>query len=661
MQPRTDLHTHFAGVLSADELLDLAGQHDLSVDVATAKRTGMVDDSYEGEALPVSSLSEEQLSALKSGLELDVERQSLFDDLEVIYQNRAFITKNPAMFAPLLEEIGRGYQRQGVEYTELSFAGIINNPEYIRIIHEKVPQIEEETGVKIRFLGALWRHSDYEWNMDEVDRLKSVLKSPYIVGIDVMGHEKNPIRDLEEPLQEIVKYAAENIPGFAIRIHAGENPYYSADPDTIDDWSYNNAHESVQIIDDARKDENGNPLGKHGDEIQIRMGHGRYGLHLQTLDLMGRAGCIAELCLESNNLLNHADHYQGPFNLYAEHGVSFVLGSDGYGIYGTTQPREYTTAKQAGMNNSAEELMDDTESTVIANDEQRLIEKAKIWAQHKVKAEFAGQDPFEALVNVSFDTVDGQPRFNPAVEEAKRTGIEKRHDDLLTGLAGIGVESDEEAVQELLGERTPVLFSGASKTSWARLSDEEKTLVESTLKSYIDQVDAASQVIVTGGTNYGFEEVVHRLVAEKNASVPPDQRISVIGAVTLEANLDEIAPDTLSHAMVLKYGGDYAMSWMDQSPALLDMVERQEGHVIFGGGGQVIRDMIVDANGRGLIHSGHVFLFDGPAGASTEKAGQFPQAAFRDADSLIAKTSRPATMPVPHMIEPEQPAHDGFP
>lgn len=63
----------------------------------------------------------------------------------------------------------------------------------LKTIHKELPQIEQETGCKIRFLAAMWRHSDKEWNQDEVDRIKAVAKSPYVVGIDFMGHETNSI------------------------------------------------------------------------------------------------------------------------------------------------------------------------------------------------------------------------------------------------------------------------------------------------------------------------------------------------------------------------------------------------------------------------------------------------------------------------------------
>jgi hypothetical protein len=179
------------------------------------------------------------------------------------------------------------------------------------------------------------------------------------------------------------------------------------------------------------------------------------------------------------------------------------------------------------------------------------------------------------------------------------------------------------------------LFSGASKSSWAKLSDKEKKIVEETLRVFIGTLNGKEQLVVTGGTNYGFEAVVHSLVAERNALLSHNKKIPVLGAFTLEANIDEVAPKTLSHAMVLKYGKEYATSWMDQSPALLDIIERHKGLVIFGGGGQVIRDMIVDADGRNLIKSGKAFLFDGLTGASSEKAGRFPMASFRNAQELI--------------------------
>ena len=57
---------------------------------------------------------------------------------------------------------------------------------FMQILEDNLPQIEEETGVKLRFLAGFGRSSDIEWNLDDTDRLRQIAKSPYIVGCDFM-------------------------------------------------------------------------------------------------------------------------------------------------------------------------------------------------------------------------------------------------------------------------------------------------------------------------------------------------------------------------------------------------------------------------------------------------------------------------------------------
>lgn len=658
MAVNTDLHTHLAGVLSSSELIQFGLEHNASLDAPTAKRLQIVNANYSGGPIPLSTMSEKDLEKLKAGLELDPAKKSLFDSLDEVYANRAFLTKNPALFVPLLEKIAHSYEEQGVSYAELSYAGVISNPNLLKDIHENMPRIEKETGVKLRFLGAMWRHSDAEWNMDEADRLKMVLKSPYVAGIDVMGHEKNPIRELKEPLQEVVKYAAENIPGCVVRLHAGENPYYSADPSSINDYNFNNAYESVKIVDDARRNPDGTLIEGQGKDLQVRIGHGRYGLQPETLKLIADTGTISELCLSSNYLLNHADSFHGPFNLYADHGISFVLGSDGYGMYNTTLPNEYAMAVKGGMTADARKVLAKTEEDVIAKDAERFDKKMAAWKQFEQECAARGSDPYQEMSQTVFSTPDGRPRWNDGIGQAKRDADEQKRGQLMGALEGMGVNTDADAITHLLDEHKVYLFSGASMTSWKKIPEDQQERVVKTMRDFIDSLDGRRDMVVTGGTDYGFEAVIHRLVEERNKTLPSDRQIPVVGAFTLEANPKEVRQGTLSHAMVIKYGDGLAHSWMDQSPALMDMVTRTDAKVIMAGGGQVIRDMIVDADGRGLMDGGNVLLFAGVNGASAEKAPEYPANSFASSDELfkrlsgagVPKTQTPAPQPRPMAV-----------
>lgn len=651
MTIQTDLHTHFAGVLTADELIRLGLAHGASVDVNTAQRLGIVKPGYSGPAIPLSELAEKDMATLKAAMELAPEKRNLFNDLEKIYINREFITKDFNLFVPLLEKIAQTYEQQGVSYTELSSTSVIGNPQLIRAIHENAPRIEAETGVNLRFLGALWRHSDPEWNMDQADRLKSVLLSPYVVGVDIVGHEKNPIRYMKEPLQEIISFAAKNISGCVVRLHAGENPYYSADPATLDDNNFNNAYEAVQIADNARRDANGAFLGKYGRDMQIRIGHGRYGLQPATLRLIAETGTIPELCLSSNMLLNHADNFKGPFNLYAKNGIPFVLGSDGCGLYGATLPDEYANAVRAGMTLAARKTLEETENFVIAKDKERFKEKMAAWRRHEIdcaaKGAEEGIDPFDATMDRPYSTLDGKPRWSPDITASRKKDTLTLYDALMSFLDDIEINTDAVTIDSLLRERNALIFRGSSKTSWENVPLYQQRKVVETMKALIDSLDGRKEIVITEGTDYGFAAVIHRLLEEHNKHLPDDARIPVVGAITLEAGADEIRQGALSHAIILQYDGEFARTWMDQSPALMELIARADAKVIVAGGGQVIRDMIIYADRCGLIDERKVFLFDGINGASNE--ANYPFAKFRSAEELLkmlAEDKAPVTRPV---------------
>ncbi len=169
--------------------------------------------------------------------------------------------------------------------------------------------------------------------------------------------------------------------------------------------------------------------------------------------------------------------------------------------------------------------------------------------------------------------------------------------------------------------------------------EDQQEKITKTMRDFIASLDGRKDVVVTGGTDYGFEAVIHRLIEERNLSLPVDAQIPVVGAITLEANVSEVRKGSISHAIVLEYGDGFAQSWMDQPSALMDMVSRTGAQVVMAGGGQVVRDMIVDANGRGLIHDGKIHLFEGINGASGEKASEYPQAGFSSAKGLTSAMS----------------------
>ena len=132
---------------------------------------------------------------------------------------------------------------------------------YLEMIHSRLPQLERESGVKLRFLCGLPRNLPAALLAREIDKLKIVGESPYIVGIDFVGFEDNKIEDLEPHIKEIASWSKTHDPEFTLRIHAGENRK-----------NLSNVRESLHL---ARK-----------YKMRVRIGHAAHGLDDDALRIV---------------------------------------------------------------------------------------------------------------------------------------------------------------------------------------------------------------------------------------------------------------------------------------------------------------------------------------------------------------------------------------
>ena len=127
--------------------------------------------------------------------------------------------KNITLRQDKLLWIAREYQKQNIDYVEIADTDLVksNGPaiKLIEEIHEIMPYIEKETVVKIRFLAAMRRIPltiikdqiiGGNYLRDNLDVLKAIAKSPYVVGSDFIGEEINDIGDLKPAINELVKY-----------------------------------------------------------------------------------------------------------------------------------------------------------------------------------------------------------------------------------------------------------------------------------------------------------------------------------------------------------------------------------------------------------------------------------------------------------------------
>ena len=198
-----DLHTHFGGALRGESIVKVAYNLGLTYPTAFLKEMGVSFDSAkvnEKGEIKISDLDSKSLNKLIDNLNLNTLKVENFSRMEVYYKYRSPLVKSMSAFPHFLLELALDYKANGVKYAELSISDVLK-PEWLELVHQYMPQIEKETGVKVRFLAALWRHSDPLFNLDMIERLK-VLQSPYIVGIDFMGHESNSSWELESAIKK---------------------------------------------------------------------------------------------------------------------------------------------------------------------------------------------------------------------------------------------------------------------------------------------------------------------------------------------------------------------------------------------------------------------------------------------------------------------------
>ncbi len=258
IRPRTDLHTHFAAIPRAGDLLDMALEKpgepiiyprclleslDINCDPARlasrppedklrlVREAHATGDQSEGIPLRRENFSESDLKKIRKAMAIPLDRQGTFMDLEGVFDYRMPITKNREMFEPLLNGIAGEYKRQGIEYAEISFTKMLD-PGFVQEVNEKLPKIEKKHGVKLRFLAGLVRHMDDATNNYNIEKIKKLSRSPYIVGADFIGEETNSTKAFKRQLNKLCKWASDESPDFTVRVHAGESSKF---PDNVKD------------------------------------------------------------------------------------------------------------------------------------------------------------------------------------------------------------------------------------------------------------------------------------------------------------------------------------------------------------------------------------------------------------------------------------------
>lgn len=385
--------------------------------------------------------------------------------------------------------IAREYQKQGIYYTEIADTTLtklgIPAIELLEELHEIMPKIEEETGVSIRFLVGIRRipltiikdaKTSSNYLRENLDVLKAVAKSPYVVGSDFIGEEINDISELKPVIEEIVQYVANEDEGFTIRIHAGEN-----------DSLRNNVAKSIECVKTSLKPGQKMP--------RVRIGHGLYTPDLTTkegkelISLIKETNAVMEFQITSNVRLNNLTKISNhPLKKYLENDVKCVQGTDGYGCYGTdTIDEQLALQNLLGLNDDDFAKMRSVEDEIINHRKEYFVSKSK-----KFEEFLNGRSIREAVLEAE----------NQNIKNSENSTIKLRLNDNLESEVEL-----KDKIKELPQDKVPIIIAGGSFNAKGITTVINKD-GEKILKKLIKNINPDKAYFVIGHKLQGYEKSI---------------------------------------------------------------------------------------------------------------------------------------------------------
>ena len=391
--------------------------------------------------------------------------------------------------------IAREYQKQGVYYVEITDRNFVkpNSIDILEEIHEVMPKIEEDTGVAIRFLVGIRRVpltiikdqiTSKNYLRENLDVLKAVSKSPYIVGSDFMGEEINDITELKPVIKELVQYAVKEDEGFTIRIHAGEN-------DSLRD----NVANSIKCIKESLEEGQKMP--------RFRLGHGLYTADLESdegkalMKEMVETGAVLEFQLTSNVRLNNLSIVdKHPLKQYLKNGVKCVQGTDGCGFYGIdTMDEQLALYHLLGLDDSDFAKMKKVEDEIVTDRTEYFNKKKK-----------------------KFEEFLGGRSIREAIEKLQEENFEKSKNNVIPMRISSKLDSEKELknkIKNLPENKIPIIIAGGSFNAKNRKTvlDEEG---RKAIKQLVENLDDKKVYFVVGHKITGYEKAVMDMAKELN-------------------------------------------------------------------------------------------------------------------------------------------------
>lgn len=424
--------------------------------------------------------------------------------------------------------IAREYQKQGIEYVEMADTELAKLGEpaikYLEEIHEIMPKIEKETGVAIRFLAAIRRipltiikgvNTRDSYLLDNLNVIKAVAKSPYVVGSDFIGEEINDIAELKPVIRELVNYVVNEDENFTIRIHAGEN-----------DSLRGNVSKSIESVIEAT------PEGKNIPKVRI--GHGLYTPNLESkegkklLKNLKKSKAVLEFQLTSNVRLNNLNALENhPLKQYIKNGVRCVQGTDGCGFYGSDTIEEQLALKNLlGLTDDDFTKMREVEEEIIENSKKYFNEKEFLFERF-----LNGRSLRDAILELE----------NNNIEESRKVKADLR---LNNNLEAEEVLKDK--IKRLPENKVPIIIAGGSFNAKGRetfLTSEGKEI----LKRLMEKVSSEKAYFVIGHKMQGYEKAIVDISKEINKKFEID---AIIPKMVSEIEKDNLLEKELNGVCV---------------------------------------------------------------------------------------------------------------
>ena len=470
--------------------------------------------------------------------------------------------------------IAREYQKQGIHYTEISDTTLTKKGvpaiELLEEVHQIMPEIEKETGVKIRFLVAIRRipltiikdaKTSSNYLRENLNVLKAVSKSPYVVGSDFIGEEINDISELKPAIEEIVQYVRKEDKGYTVRIHAGEN-------DSLRD----NVRKSIECVKESLKP---------GQEMpRIRIGHGLYTPKLDSekgrklMQEIKESGAVLEFQLTSNVRLNNLSNLKNhPIKKYLENDIKCVQGTDGCGFYGTdTVDEQLAIQNLLELSNEDFLKMRKVEDEIMKHEDKYFAEKSK-----KFNKFLEGRSIREAILDLE----------EKIEEESKNNDIPLRINS--------NIESEEilkDKIKPLPTDKMPIIIAGGSFNAKHRETKVTEQGVQM-LEELITKIDNQKAYFVIGHKVEGYEKAIIDISKKLNKkfeiyAIIPKKISKEVGERLLSNEINGIRISTESEEFGIYKSFNY------------EIFERRSSIVVAFDGNSPVSNLVQEAkNGKG--------------------------------------------------------------